>query len=552
MSLAHAQHFDAIALHIVKSEIDASLLQVQNALSAYIDDNSNTFGLTEAAESMNQVYGVLRLLEITGAIELADVTSQLMNAIVANLGHTTDAQLGAISEGLMLLSRYLEFVVLRENLLPQFLLPTINRIRQVLNLPLLREGYFLEPYLSIIQLPKLNLNLQKPDISAEQSQQLTILYKASLNHILQKKNNPLDFQAIKLVSHFASMLAANSSSELYWHAVDTALTELEFCKLSDSRLRTLVQIERNLARFVVDTANFNPSAEDISDILTLSACRDHQAADELRQQLGLNDYVMSDTQAGFLARYLFGPDSNTIHTTTSLMQKEITSIKNKIDSMQHGDLVDESFDSIAEQLHQVANALTLLNLEEASTLIAYQGHQVANWQDLSNVEDVNNLMDALLYAGNALTVLDRSYVAGANKLPFHNLHISLHQLEEAREELIKQSRESLTLSMHSLTGYMESKDVLHMTNIPAMFDCISGALLFLDAPVGRDILKTAADYVTRAFAPEQPEPTQNAINLLANIMVSVDHYLEGLQLVKPISLKPFAVGLKSADQLKAA
>ncbi|MDR9777987.1 hypothetical protein RJJ65_36240, partial [Rhizobium hidalgonense] len=189
--------------------------QVQNSLSAYIDDNSNTFGLTEAAESMNQVYGVLRLLEITGAIELADVTNQLMNTIVNNLGHTTDAQLGAISEGLMLLSRYLEFVVLRENLLPQFLLPTINRIRHVLNLPLLREGYFLEPYLSIVQLPTLNLNLQKPDISPEQAQQLTVLYKASLNHILQKKNNPLDFQAIKLVSHFASMLAANSPSELY-------------------------------------------------------------------------------------------------------------------------------------------------------------------------------------------------------------------------------------------------------------------------------------------------------------------------------------------------
>lgn len=552
MSLAHAQHFDAIALHIVKSEIDASLLQVQNALSAYIDDNSNTFGLTEAAEGMEQVHGVLRLLEITGAIELADATNQLMHRIVNNLGQTTDAQLGAISEGLMLLSRYLEFVVLRENLLPQFLLPSINRIRQVLNLPLLREGYFLEPYLSIVQMPKLNLNLQKPDITPAQSQQLTVLYKASLNHILQKKNNPLDFQAMKLVSHFASMLAANSPSELYWHAVDIALTELEYCNLSDARLRTLAQIERHLSRFVLDPASFMPSAEEVADILTLSVSRDHQAADELRQQLGLNDYIMSDTQAGLLARYLFGPDSHTIHVTTTLMQQEITSIKNKIDSMQHGDLINEGFDSIAEQLHQLANSLTLLNLEEASTLLAYQGNEVATWQDLSNLDGVNNLMDALLYAGNALTVLDRSYVAGANKLPFNNLHISLHQLEEARDMLIKQSRESLNLSMRSLTGYMESKDLLHMTNIPAMFESIAGGLLFLDAPTGRDILKIAADYVTRAFAPEQPEPAIESINLLANIIAAVDNYLEGLEQVKPLSLRPFAVGLNSANQLKAA
>lgn len=552
MSLAHAQHFDAIALHIVKSEIDASLSQVQNALSAYVDDSNNTFGLSDAAESMSQVHGVLRLLEINGAIELADVTSQLMNLIIANLPHTNDQQLGAISEGLMLLSRYLEFVVLRENLLPQFLLPSINRIRNALNLPMLREGYFLQPYLGIVQMPKLNLNLQQPDITSEQTQQLSVLYKASLNRILKKQANTLDFQAIKLVSHFASMLATQTQSELYWYAVNTALTELEYCELSDVRMRTLVQIERNLTHFVINTTGFAPDTQDMADILTLSACRDHQAADELRDQLGLNDYVMSDAQAGLLARYLFGPDSETIHTATKLMQQEIDSIKNKVDSMQHGDLVDNGFEAISDQLHQVASALILLNLEEASTLIAYQGHQASTWKDLSNVEDVNNLMDALLYAGNALTVLDRSYVAGANKLPFHNLHISLHQLEEAREMLVKQSRESLNMSMRSLTGYMESKDLLHMNNIPAMFECIAGALVFLDAPTGRDILKVASDYITRAFIPEQAAPSIQSIELLANIIATVDYYLEGLEQAKPLSLHPFAVGLDSANQLKAA
>ena len=214
MSLATAQHFDAIALHIVKPEIDASLLQVQNALSAYIDDTSNTFGLTEASENMRQIHGVLSLLEIAGAVELAQATSQLINHIVADTTKVTDQQLGAVSEGLMMLSRYLEFVVLRENLLPHFLLPSINRIYAVLDQPLLREGYFLQPYLSIIQLPNLNLNLQKPEISPSQINQLLALYKTSLNHLLKKQANALDFQAIKLVGHFTSMLAAGSSSEL--------------------------------------------------------------------------------------------------------------------------------------------------------------------------------------------------------------------------------------------------------------------------------------------------------------------------------------------------
>lgn len=552
MSLATAQHFDAIALHIVKPEIDASLLQVQNALSAYIDDISNTFGLAEASENMKQIHGVLSLLDITGAVELSEATSRLINHIVVNTARVTDQQLGAVSEGLMMLSRYLEFVVLRENLLPHFLLPSINRIYAELGQPLLREGFFLQPYLSIIQLPRLNLHLQKPDISASQMNQLLALYKISLNHLLKKQANALDFQAIKLVGHFASMLAAGSSSELYWHAINTAFTDLQHCTLNDVRLRSLILIERNLQKFIGSTAAFTATEQDMADALTLSACRDHAEADALRQQLGLTDYLISDAQAGLLGRYLHGPDSATIHATTDLMQQEITDIKNKIDSMQHGDSIDSSFAAIGEQLHQLASALSLLNLAEASTLLADQASQVAGWRDLTQIQAVNHLMDVLLYAGNALTVLDRSYIAGTSKLPFHNLRISLHQLEEAGETLVRESRESLNMSMRALTSYLESKDLLHMHNVPAMLETIAGALAFMNATAGRDMLKQAARYVARAFAPDQPAPPDSHhINLLANVLVSVEYYLDSLEQQKPLGIRPFAIGLKSVQELAA-
>lgn len=552
MSTTTAQHFDSLALQLIKSEIDASLLQVQNALSVYVDDNSNTFGLTEAAEGLAQVHGILRLLEVTGGIELAEANFMLLNHILQGNHQTNNQQLSALGEGLMMLSRYLEFVVLRENLLPHFLLPSINRIRNELNLPMLREGYFLEPYLNIIQMPKLQLNVQGAEITPAQTQQLAILYKSSLSRILAKKQNSLDFNAIKLVSHFTSMLAAQMPSELYWYAVDAAMTDIDECQLSDARLRTLIQIERNLQKFVSDTQGFTPSMQDMADILTFSACRDHQRANELRQQLGLSDYLLSDAQSELLSRYLFGPDSNTIHVTTHLMQQEINEIKNKIDIMQHGDSAETSFDPLSGHISELANGLSLLNLGEAATLLTYQSNEVKRWKDLSNSEDVNNLMDALLYAGNAVTVLDRSYQAGANNMPFHNLHIALNQIEEARGVLIKESRETINMSIRSLASYLETGDLLHMTNAPAMFDSVSGALLFLEAGEARVMLKKAARFVEQNFIPEKNPPTKHDIDLLANIMITVDYYLESLELQKPLGIHPFQVGTRSADQLKAA
>jgi hypothetical protein len=552
MTTDTAQHFDAIALHIVKDEIDASLNQVENALSAYIEDNSNTFGLNEAAEGMTQINGILQLLEISGAIELAYAMSQLMNRIASQPQDTTDQILGAMSEGLVLLSRYLEFVLLRESLLPHFLLPTINKIHTQLGLPLLREGHFLKPYLAIVQMPALSQDQQALDISAVELERLTSLYRASLNHLLKAKANNLDFQAFKLIGHLARQISSNTPSALYWRAVDSALIQLEDCKLTDTRLRILIQIERNLAQLTANNTDFMVGIDEMADILSLGACRDHEIADDLRQQLGLTDYLMSDLQANMLARYLFGPDSNTIHITTELFQQEISEIKNKVDSLQHGDLIEGGFESIANQLYQLAQGMTLLNLEDAGQLLKQQSYKVAGWQNVSNLVQINELMDTLLFASNAIAILDRSYMPHGSKLPFNNTHISMHQLQEANQVVIKECRDALNMSMRALTTYIEDGDLLHMNNVPAMFDTIAGALLFLNAQAGHDILRQTAKYIEKAFSPENTQPTEQHIALLANVMMSVDHYLEGLEIQKPVGIRPFDIGLDSAAQLQAA
>lgn len=552
MTTDTAQHFDAIALHIVKDEIDASLKQVENALSAYIEDTGNTFGLNEASESMAQISGIVQLLDINGAIELASAMSQLMNRIASNPQDTSDQTLGAMSEGLVLLSRYLEFVLLRESLLPHFLLPTINLIHIELGLPLLREGHFLKSFLSIVQMPTLKQDQQGIEINDVELNRLSSLYRASLNNLIKNKASQLDYQAFKLIGHLAKQISINTQSALYWHAVDSALNQLDECKLSDTRLRVLIQIERNLAKLSPNTAGFTPSIDELADILSLGACRDHQEADQLRQQLGLTDYLMSDVQSNILARYLFGPDSNTIHITTDLFQQEITDIKNKVDSLQHGDLLEGGFEAIANQIYQLAQGITLLNLNDAGQLLRQQSHKVAAWQNMSNFDQINELMDSLLLASNAIAVFDRSYIPQGSKLPFNNTRISLHQLQEANQVVIKECRDALGMSMRSLTTYLEDGDLLHMNNVPAMFETIAGALLFLNAPAGHDMLTKTARYIEKAFSPEHAKPNDQQIALLANVMMSIDHYLEGLEIQKPVGIHPFDIGSQSVAQLQAA
>ena len=58
-----------------------SLAQIEGALSTFVEDNSNNGPLAESIEAMEQVYGALRLIDIHGASELAEVLFALLRQV---------------------------------------------------------------------------------------------------------------------------------------------------------------------------------------------------------------------------------------------------------------------------------------------------------------------------------------------------------------------------------------------------------------------------------------------------------------------------------------
>ncbi len=136
--------FDAVSLHLVNSEIILSLRQIEASLRAFSEDEYNTAGLSQAPESMQQIEGILRLLTLEGAWELASVLTVVLQQLASQPEKTSDEQLGLIGEGLEMLSRYLDFVLLHNQRIPHVLLPVINRLRRQAGQAPLREGHFLQ------------------------------------------------------------------------------------------------------------------------------------------------------------------------------------------------------------------------------------------------------------------------------------------------------------------------------------------------------------------------------------------------------------------------
>lgn len=541
-------HFDVASLHLVKPEIDVSLKQVESALSTFVDDEHNTAGLMDAADAMMQIYGILRLLELYGASELSGAMGKLLRDIAENPAQTKEDRLAAIGEGLMLLSRYLEFVLLRETLLPHLLLPATNTLHRLAGLPMVREGHFLAAYVSPEQ-------LGQPAVAFDDAAQaglvqfLAKMYRHGLAQILQDKAQPRDYQLLQRACQEMASLAANSPAALYWQAAQAATTELYTTRsLSASRKRVLASIERRFGKLTQTVGH-----DELLDVLAMAVCRDNTLAAALREQLILNDKIATDRVSTQLAGFLFGPDGDVIHTVTALVHDEIGSIKTLIDTIARGEAVEGGYGLVADRLQVLAQTGTMLNLNDAAAELEQQAAQLRAWTDAPDQDRLNDLMDALMVIENATTLLAKSYTPGAVTLPLNNMRISLYQLDTACGVLISESRGTLGMAMRSLLSFIESNgDMLHMENVPVMLESVSGAMEFLNAPRGRDILKNAAAYVASHFGAGLSAPPMSDIDRLADAITCIDYYLESVEVKKPAGERPFRVGERSLSALTAA
>ncbi|MDE2421807.1 MAG: hypothetical protein KGO49_11585 [Gammaproteobacteria bacterium] len=552
-SIRDGQHFDISSLYIVKSEIDASLTQVEAALNLYMTDQSNTVGIFDSTEGMQQTTGVLKLLKMDGAVELSDTIRLMLVHISENPDSTDDSQITALSESLMTLSRYLEFVLLRETLSPQLLLPITNIMRRLLNKPTIAEGEFLLHDINDGLLQNNITTLVKPAISTEKltdkdRKNILRLFQAGLHGILQKKPQANAYAYMqKAVAQIADREPQNAEG-LYWQLAKQVVSTLNpSTMMTNGRKRVLVQMERRIARKSSAISRLSQTNA-ISDLLTMTAI-EPQHYQTIISTLGLENKIKPDQEVLEDKQFLFGPDQSVVHDVSELAHQSILKIKELIDLIVNQEQQPDGLTSLSEQLKELGYTLLLLTLNKAGQGLLEQSNLVEKWPQQPDENQINSLMDCLLASENAIILMEQTHTPGLVMSPFTNLKVSLHQLVEARSLIVAESRLDLTNVMHSLLAYLDSeKDLQKIEGIAAVCETVGGAMAFLNAPRGQAILQSAAKYINEKFSPDH-HPDASSIANLTDAIICVDYILEGLATKKPAGDQPYGYGESSLARL---
>ncbi|WP_023270203.1 hypothetical protein [Acinetobacter gyllenbergii] len=544
MSYQTSIHFDPTALLIIKNEIDNSIKLVETAVNTLAEEQALPFGIDDALNQFEQCTQVLALIDMPHLSQITQYSAELMRKIMAQPQQIQTSDVIALSEGTTMLKRYIEFICLREVKVPQFLLDTLNRLEKALGKPLTKEGQTVQPLLEFIT-PSFNLP-QAP--SLEQSQYIHQLYKLCLNKLIQQSETALDLQGIKLVGVYLAGLATGQPSQQYWQLVNVGLSHINELSITEARLRTLIQIETNIGKFLLQPASFKNSIADLADILCICISQEDDVSHHIREQLNIGDELLSDTQLQVLSRHLYGPDYETVHTISQLMTNEMAQIRNEIE-YNHQNMSTEKTQELQQKLSQLSNVFKVLNLNEAARELTQQAEKLSQPNTLTDATSVQHLMNSILASMNSIGILERNYTSSCLQLRVNNMQISLDRLDEAHKVLLTETKTLIDTLTQTLSLYIQDPTAHSLEALPEYLKELSGAALFLGSSAQQTALLGAAHFAQYRLAQNQAFDAEQ-INCILNVVAGLDLLVDNLKNKQPVLQSMFDVALSNSQQLQ--
>ena len=544
-------NFDLPSLHLLRPELAVTLHDAEMHLSEFNDDSSQAPLLLDSVDTLAQLAKVLRLIQLEEGYELANSLSAGLQKLYDERDRPNNDMMMDVSEGIMTLARYIEFVLLKETIEPSLLLPIINQLHSDLNQPGLQLSDLTANKNSSIVIANPEQNYQPLKSLGIDPKKLVEAYRAGLSVALTAQSNqlsPKELEKLNAMQAACEMVSKRTDS-LFWHAADAAVSDLAgVLPLSNLQKRALIFVEQQFNDYLpVNDSRF-------ADLVQFASSRDSQLALQVQRKFSAN--TLDETQLKTMRRFLFGPDRDVTSTLNQLIQQEIDLIKSASDSYARQVNLNSSpdeIDSMAQRLHDLSSVFKTLNLNEVSAALTQQIGKVKTWTQ-PTPNDFDGLLGTLMMAENAAINLAKSHTPGAVTLPVYNQTISLHQIETAHNTLVQESRTAIATIETALNDYLNDtdKDILHIKPVPDMMRAISGACLFLNLPRQSQLLKRGTTVLQNLIEQQGRELSEHALAKIADIVMSADYYLESLETNKPAGNHAMYVGYRSLQHMLVA
>ncbi|HXH03752.1 MAG TPA: Hpt domain-containing protein [Candidatus Competibacteraceae bacterium] len=375
-------------LKLLKDELEATLGRILEALEAYIEDPEDDARLSEVAAWLDQIRGGFFMLEQREAAALSKELVTLARALAAGEVGTAEAGRDALLRAVLQLPRFLEWLQ-REGEKPEFLfIPLRNQIRAVLGQPPVgceagRDGV---PAAPLAQLGGL-------------AQRLRPTLQRAMLALLRQRDQAQSLQIVAGVCAELKVASADAAGRRFWELAEGLAEEWRTGGVQPGQAGNLLlrDLDRQLKRLSDGESiawdqdrQIEPLRRQLGELLSVSDSGRARLARQAAEHDEAPAAAAADAAPGLL-------DIETLLQIAAFLKESMALVKDAVDRFaRDGERRLAVLQGHEQRLHEIANVLTLLDMEVPAGLAREISARLGHW--LTSAQPVDETAVAQLAA----------------------------------------------------------------------------------------------------------------------------------------------------------
>lgn len=509
-----------------------------NQLEQFISSRERQDLLQGCLDHLNQILGVMRIVQLQGADLLAAEMVAALNTVPAGADNSYDELLASLSSASFVLARYFEYAQQYERAIPVMLLPFINELRATHKDKPLPEGSFLQ------------MNAQgernvssRTAFSLESARRFRHMFQVGLLGVLQGNNADYSFGMMqRALERMDSMCASHSNAKIFWAAgaAVSVIREMQL-QLPVARKMLFSALDRQLKQLVKQGEAFFDAPLDgtlLQDFvyIVVASGSDSELARNVKFTFAVQPLGYTEAEVEEELNNLRGPGLSTVQSVAEVIRDELRSSKASLEvGAQGGGDIASSYPEMIASLTKVADILSVVGLATPGQVLRDQVNKLRQWESAQHPADSSELMevaDTLLYIESSVSALQNINLSHAKLAETNALGkdqiIARSQLAEAEKVVLEEAQAGIALIKRALASYAESGfDANHIANLSKSLNSVRGGMILMNMPRAAKIAEACIKFVDeQLMRGETGGAIQQLLETFADAVMSLEYFLE--------------------------
>ena len=534
-------HIDFTTLQWVKPELDETLALAREALEAYVDNPGNRDVMRSCADSLHQVQGTLRMVELYGAAMVAEEMETLAISLLEDHVAQREDAYAALMRGLMQLPDYLERLSSGHRDVPVVLLPLLNDLRSSRGQQALHESALFSPNLEAPLPPEAPGAATKEiaDHKRGEIAELRVRFQQQLLAWFRGQSEGGLAGMRQMLDAICARCYSIPGRRLWWIAAGV-LEGLQqgVLKQQASEVRQLIgKVDRSI-RQLIEQGEGNMRGGDADElarkllyVVAQSKQRTPQMA-LLVKTYALDALLPDASELEHARGSMSGHNRALLDSVSRALKDDLLRVKEALDLFLRQPNADPAqLSGQIDILERVGDTLGMLALGVPRRVVNEQRRvldEIANRMRAPDEEILLDVAGALLYVEASLD--DHIESLGAEDEQASESNTAMLPRSEARHILATLMHEAIANTSkvkESIVAFVESGwQHQELSESSPLMDEVAGALRMLSAPRPAELAEGIGRFIGNELLSDRRVPSSVQMDHLADALAALEYYLE--------------------------